>query len=728
MEKVVVNNRNKGIGIRGKTVMWLGFLLICALGATGGVTFMYGARISEETALSATQEKINDRVSEIEAFVEGARDDLFVMLDTPPVQAIVRSRDNKGVDPLSKDTIEEWLGRLEQIFYTFASNHGEYNQIRYLDEYGQELIRIERDSSSGKVSIVPVDLLQSKGGRSYVKDTLALGPGKVYYSKVDLNREDGGVQVPHTPIFRVSAPVYDEKGRPRGLIILNVLAREMFKGIRTAPEGVEIFLANKDGYFLSHPDPSKEFGFDLDLEYTVSDMGLEVYDRIADSDFLVEYHKNEGHVEGFNKVFFDPGDRSRYWTILYEIPDSMTALGSIYATRNSMVLNGIIIAVIAIIIITWVTSVMVLRPILVLSGAAEKLGEGDLSVRLDEESVTDEFRTLYSTVNSFAESQKGAVERFEAELSRRTEELESVNSRMQSFFDNAPDAIISITPGDKSITFFSKGAEKMFAYRAEEVLGENVNMLMPEPFRSAHDGYIDRYMSTRQGAALGMIRGLKAVRKGGEVLDIELALSRGGSGEDTVFNGVIRDVSEKLKADMEMQKLVNAIEQSAESVMITDGEGAIEYVNPAFEKITGYGRGEIIGSNPSVLKSGVHNKNFYANLWSTIKDGSIWKGEFTNKKKSGEIYYEECTITPVKNQEGDITNFISLKRDITEKKVAAEELEMKNVELKARASYEQSYSKIIEIFSSTNSKDEAFEKTLSLLAEEQKFLASAVYL
>jgi nitrogen fixation negative regulator NifL len=129
-----------------------------------------------------------------------------------------------------------------------------------------------------------------------------------------------------------------------------------------------------------------------------------------------------------------------------------------------------------------------------------------------------------------------------------------------------------------------------------------------------------------------------------------------------------------LERTAEVAKLSHAIEHSSATVVITDTEGNIEYANPRFEQLTGYSIEEAIGKNPGILKSGETPHEVYEELWSTIKLGCEWKGEFCNRKKNGDLYWESASISPVKNAEGVITNFIAVKDDITERKHAEEAL------------------------------------------------------
>ena len=134
------------------------------------------------------------------------------------------------------------------------------------------------------------------------------------------------------------------------------------------------------------------------------------------------------------------------------------------------------------------------------------------------------------------------------------------------------------------------------------------------------------------------------------------------------LNFVVRllDITERVQADAERERLTAAIEQAGEIVIITDIEGNIQYVNPAFEKVTGYSRGEALGQNPRLLKSGKHDEALYRGLWETLASGSTWAGRIVNKRKDGTLYTEESTISAVKDSAGKIVNYVAVTKDITE--------------------------------------------------------------
>ncbi|MGD8882843.1 MAG: PAS domain S-box protein, partial [Desulfobacterales bacterium] len=138
--------------------------------------------------------------------------------------------------------------------------------------------------------------------------------------------------------------------------------------------------------------------------------------------------------------------------------------------------------------------------------------------------------------------------------------------------------------------------------------------------------------------------------------------------------GSIIDITEGRMAQDQVRKLSRATKNSPASVVITDKNGTIEYVNPTFCKVTGYSEEEAIGNNPRVLKSGNLPESFYKHMWQTILSGNTWRGDFINRKKNGEEYWESASISPIKDSEGEITHFVAVKQDITERKHMEEEL------------------------------------------------------
>ncbi len=126
---------------------------------------------------------------------------------------------------------------------------------------------------------------------------------------------------------------------------------------------------------------------------------------------------------------------------------------------------------------------------------------------------------------------------------------------------------------------------------------------------------------------------------------------------------------QKKKAEENAARLAAAVNQAGESIMITDTDGTIQYVNPFFEKMTGFSRDAIIGENSSILSSGAEGKQFYDHLWATISSGKTWKGHFTNTRRDGSLFEEDAVISPVSDESGTIISYVAVKRDVTNERL-----------------------------------------------------------
>ena len=164
------------------------------------------------------------------------------------------------------------------------------------------------------------------------------------------------------------------------------------------------------------------------------------------------------------------------------------------------------------------------------------------------------------------------------------------------------------------------------------------------------------------------------IRKDGSILhgDLTISAMRDENGKLMYGIAVVQDITERVQSHKKLHMLSRAVENSPATVVITDPNGTIEYVNKKFTAITGYSFAEAIGRNPRMLKSGKQSADFYAHLWKTILAGHEWRGEMCNKKKSGELYFEQVSISPVMDEHGAINNFVAVKEDVTDKKKTEE--------------------------------------------------------
>ena len=250
----------------------------------------------------------------------------------------------------------------------------------------------------------------------------------------------------------------------------------------------------------------------------------------------------------------------------------------------------------------------------------------------------------------------------ERETTRR-EEITQALRRHSDLLEQAHDSLLTCRLRG-AIEYWSHGAETLFGYTREEAVGCPSHELLQtqHPLGIAQ---IDAILE-RDGKWNGEL--IQATKDGRKLnIDAQWRLAVDANGRKTVLEAN-RDITEHRRAESENLLLATAIEQAEETVVITDRSAKIQYANPAFTRTTGYTREEALGQNPRVLKSGEHDANFYQGLWAALSSGKIWRGEFTNRRKDGSLYVEEAAIAPVRDASGEITNFIAIKSDITERK------------------------------------------------------------
>jgi PAS domain S-box-containing protein len=157
------------------------------------------------------------------------------------------------------------------------------------------------------------------------------------------------------------------------------------------------------------------------------------------------------------------------------------------------------------------------------------------------------------------------------------------------------------------------------------------------------------------------------LRRDGTVawVNVNMTVIRDADGKPVRTLAAIEDITARKEAERERVRLLTAFEQTAESIVLTDPDGTILHVNPAFEKVSGYTRQEVIGRNPRILKSGRHEAAFYHQLWDTIKKGEVWHGHLVNKRKDGSLFEEDATISPIRDSGGKIVNYMAIKLDVS---------------------------------------------------------------
>ena len=239
-------------------------------------------------------------------------------------------------------------------------------------------------------------------------------------------------------------------------------------------------------------------------------------------------------------------------------------------------------------------------------------------------------------------------------------QLQESDVRFRTFFENAQD-FFYITSKEGRLISANKAGTNLLGYSIDEFLQMHVADTYANP--EDRKRFIEKI--EREGAVYNFPLYLK--NKNGKRLSCRITsiLIKDENGNPIGYQGVINDFTEKELHEKETLKFETLYNQTSAAIVITDIHGSIDYVNPGFEKITGYSAEEARGQNPRILKSGKQEAAFYKDLWGTITSGRTWHGQFVNKRKDGSLYHEDAIIFPIKNTSGTIINFAAIKQDIT---------------------------------------------------------------
>jgi len=247
------------------------------------------------------------------------------------------------------------------------------------------------------------------------------------------------------------------------------------------------------------------------------------------------------------------------------------------------------------------------------------------------------------------------------ELADAKNKLEHVSNNYKELYDYAPSAYFTLAVSGKIIELNLIGA-KMLGKERSHLIDSTFSLYVSMDNRLNFSQFIDDIFKSNVMNTCELNLSTNA----GQPMNVYLTGILAGHGEKCHLTMV--DVTEHKLVEKEMQKLLRVVEQSPESIIITNITGEIEYANPTIANLSGYTIKELIGKNPRIFNSGEKTKEEYTQLWNTIISGKIWQGEFHNKKKSGELYWESATISPLIDTSGNITNFVAIREDITEKK------------------------------------------------------------
>jgi two-component system, cell cycle sensor histidine kinase and response regulator CckA len=305
------------------------------------------------------------------------------------------------------------------------------------------------------------------------------------------------------------------------------------------------------------------------------------------------------------------------------------------------------------IVLAWVYLNQTLtRRIACLIAATRDIAAGNLA-RRSVLSGLDELAELGAAFNQMA-----------TQIQAHTEELTESEERHRRIVETAYEGIF-ILDAEQRLSFVNRRLAEMLGQSIDALVGRTLeDFMFPEDWPD----HRSRLARRQFHAAIRYERRLRR-KDGGELwIIMSVAIRRDAGGEFTGAFGMATDITERKLAEDKLLLQSRALMASANAIIITDPAGGVEWVNPAFTRLTGYTEAEALGQKTNFLKSGQHPPEFYARLWSTIQQGKIWQGEITNRRRDQTLYTENTTIAPVTDKAGNIRHYVAVKEDVTERR------------------------------------------------------------
>jgi PAS domain S-box-containing protein len=546
------------------------FLVLLSSVMVGALFFSKTTELLVEDALEDISEEILNAGSRLQVHIEAQHEDVVFLANTPPIQGMLRALMTTGrYDRQGKSSYQQWVQRLQSIFVAMLKSKPVYLKLRFIDKNGQELIVAGRDGEH--IVVVDDEQLQNKANRTYVRDTLRLPAGSVYLSDINLNREYGKISEPRQEVMRIATPVYDEKnGVLAGMLLINAEIghelREIQNNIQDASRN--IYITNDRGGYLLHPDASQTYGFDLGKRYRIQEdipqLAKLFLPNNLDTNFILYPDDTDGqHVVNFTKIPFDPARPERFIAV------GITQLHSGIVEKQVAVLNEVLL--LALVLAAAVTLIAVLfafrlaRPIKQITQVMDDYAHQRDPTAIMPVNQNDEIGVLarsYEFLMCQVDNAHANLNEVNSDLEEmvheRTQELELSEIRQRSIIKHMVDGLITID-GKGIVESFNSAAEKIFGFQANEVIGNNINMLMPEPYFSEHDSYLENYHQTGEKKIIGIGREVEGQRKDGSTFPMELAVSEMMVNGQKLYTGQVRDITERKQMDRMKNEFISTV-------------------------------------------------------------------------------------------------------------------------------------------------------------------------
>lgn len=503
--------------------------------------------------------------TEIQNWTDRLKQDVSYLAKMPAIYGIMRATENGGIDPSNNSSLEEWKTELKRMFVLFAEYHAGYFQLRFIGtaDEGREIVRVDVDENG--VRVVKDGDLQKKGNRDYVIAIQELEPGEIYISPINLNREHGRVEEPYKPTIRVGVPIYTSDNKVFGVLVLNALVGEKFNAFAVeldellGSEGLDVYIANKDGDFLLHPKPEFTYGFEFGRIHRWQD---ELESKLANSilannkGFLStsRHHlaslleiKTDPTVMQPITIYMDSEDPKRTVTVIASIPEQGYT-GILRAVSYTIIFFSIFVGC-TFLIHFFVKESRKLAAMKVLAEKAKAIAEGDYHVELPD-SKSKETTILVDSLKYL-----------QREVSNREVSLKESEERANQIIEVLPEGLIFVNK-QGIIQKVNGKMPGLFGYSAPEMIGMPLGKLVPENHKVQHEKHLQVYFEKPEIRSMGVGADLTGVRRDGTQFPVEVGLAPMEFKGEAFAIAVIADVTARRTMERELIQSRDHLEET----------------------------------------------------------------------------------------------------------------------------------------------------------------------
>lgn len=596
--------------------LFIALLIIAFIPAIGFnlITFNSSKEITKKLIFKDKQVYINQQIKALNIFIDRYIYQTKVLSQYPPIQGIIRS-EKTGFDPEDKSSIEQWKDRLRRIFKTKALADPNVLQLRYIDENGMELVRI--NSSGSDTIFVSDQQLQDKSQSEYFLKTMSLEKGEIFVSSIELNLENGKIQVPHIPVMRIATPIFsDENNSRQGIMIINILAHEIIDQLITDNSGTAI-LSDEKGHFLFHPDNNKLFGNQLNHSGNYFKEQPELAENIKNLDFRIHHDIEEKELRVWEKIFYNPSDKSKFWILSSAIGESeaFAPINELQEFVNTLTL----ILFICLLIIAYITSKSVSKPVESLKKFSDEVADGNYNAYLNKKLLKrdDEIGEMSNSLQQMTSKLIESNNDLEKQVQDRIKQIKKTEAKAQIILETAADGIFT-TDEIGTIKTFNPSAERMFNYNSKEIIGKSIDILLANTYKKELSQFLsEEYNPCSQKTPIDQDtpkfeHEMKGMKKDGDVFPIYLSLGKACIEGKKTFTGIVRDITELKKVEKMKNEFVSVVSHELRTPLTS--------IRGSLGLVAGGATGDLSDKTKEMVDIAVNNSDRLIRLINDILD------------------------------------------------------------------------------------------------------------